>query len=103
MKLLAIMRPNEGVDVRGEVAAHADAELRALWELYRDAVVREMYTPGAPGAVLELEAASAEDAWTALSTLPIYAARIMDAELIELQPFASLQMLFSDSTGASRV
>ena len=96
------MRPNEGVDVRAEVAAHAEAELRALWELYRDGVVREMYTPGGPGAVLLLEVASTEEAWTALSELPLYAARIMDAELIELRPFAALQMLFSDATEGSR-
>jgi hypothetical protein len=39
------MRPSDGLDVRVEVARHADAELRALWQLYRDGVVREMYCP----------------------------------------------------------
>ena len=96
------MRPNEGINVRAEVAAHAEAELEALWGLYRDGVVREMYAPGDPGAVLLLEAASAENARNALSTQPLHAARIMAAELIELQPFAALQVLFSDSNGASR-
>jgi hypothetical protein len=100
MKRLAIMRPVEGVDVCAGVAAHAGAELRALWDLSRRGTVREMYSPGGPAAVLLLEASSAEDAWSSLSNLPLYAARIMDAELIELQPFAALQILFSEESPA---
>lgn len=52
MKLLAIMRPRDGVDVRTGVERYAEAELRALWALYRDGLVREMYSPGGPGALL---------------------------------------------------
>jgi hypothetical protein len=52
------MRPRDRVDVRADVARHADAEVRALWQLYRDGVVREMYSPAGPGAILVLEAES---------------------------------------------
>ena len=48
MKLLAIGRPREGADLRGAIARQAAAEMRALWALYRDGVVREMYSPGRP-------------------------------------------------------
>jgi len=41
---LAILRPVDGVDVRAEVPRSAEAELRALWGLYQDGVVREMYS-----------------------------------------------------------
>ena len=58
MKLLAIMRPAGGADVREAVTARARAELSVLWALYRDGVVREMHSPGGPGSVLILEAAS---------------------------------------------
>ena len=96
MKLLAIMRPHEGVDVRAEIASRADAELRALWDLYGSDFVREMYTPGGPGAVLVLEASSPDQARRSLEELPLLGNRVMDLELIELHPFTALRMLFKD-------
>jgi len=95
VKLLAIMRPRDGVDVRAEVMRHADAELRALWQLYRDGVVREMYSPGGPGALLILEAGSVKEAERALGAMPLLADGIMGLEVIELRPFGALEMLFS--------
>jgi hypothetical protein len=94
MKLLAIMRPRDGIDVRTGVARHAEAELRALWKLYRDGFVREMYSPGGPGALLVIEASSVEAAQRGVSLLPLIANEIMALELIELRPFSALQMLF---------
>jgi hypothetical protein len=67
VKLLAIGRPRSGIDVRSAIAAHAAAELSALWEMYRDGFVRETYSPGGPGVVLVLEADStqaASEEWT---------------------------------------
>jgi hypothetical protein len=95
MKLLAIMRPPDGIDVRTDLARHGEAELRAVWGLYRDGIVREMYSPGGPGALLVIEAGSVEEAQRALSPLPLVANEIMTLELIELRPFSALQMLFS--------
>ncbi len=95
MKLLAIMRPRDGVDVRTGVVRHAEEELRALWRLYRDGLVREMYSPGGPGALLVIEASSVEEAHRVLSTLPLLANEIVALELIQLLPFTPLQMLFS--------
>ena len=88
------MRPHEGVDVRAALGAHARAELGALWRLYREGVVREMYSPGRPGAVLIVEAASSQEAETLLSSLPLIAHGVMNLELLELRPFAALEMLF---------
>jgi hypothetical protein len=100
MKLLAIMRPAEGADVREAVTARARAELDALWTLYRDGVVREMYSPGAPGCVLILEAASMQAARQRLDELPLLRDHVMALELTELHPFVALQMLFADDRGA---
>ena len=47
MRLLAIGRPRDGADVH-QIARYAREEMRALWQLYRDGVVREMYSPGCP-------------------------------------------------------
>ncbi len=99
MKILAILRPRQQDDVRAAVMKHADAELRALWSLYGDGVVREMYSPGGPGAVLVLEADSLREAASRLGELPLIAHDVMVAELIELHPFGALEMLFSDSPG----
>ncbi len=90
------MRPREGIDVQPEVVRHAAAELSALWALYRGGTVREMYTPGGPGAVLVLEADSPEAAQDALSALPLLSNEVMALELIELWPFATMQMLFRE-------
>jgi hypothetical protein len=89
------MRPRDRVDVRAEVARHADAELRALWQLYRDGVVREMYSPAGPGAILVLEAVSAREAERLVAQLPLIEAGVMALEVTELRPFAAIEMLFS--------
>jgi hypothetical protein len=96
MKLLAVGRPRPGLDARTAIAPHAREELRKLWALYRDGVVREMYSPGGPGAVLILEAASPEAARETLSTLPLVANQIIDFDVIELHPFSAMQTLFSE-------
>jgi hypothetical protein len=54
MKLLAIGRLRAGVDVRGDVTRHAREEMRALWQLYGNGVVREMYTPGRPAGIYSI-------------------------------------------------
>jgi len=95
MKVLAILRPPVGADVRAGVASHAVDELHALWQLYRDGTVREMYSPGGPGAILVLEADSLAAARSILGRLPLLADSVMSLEVIELRPFAALQVLFS--------
>jgi hypothetical protein len=92
------MHPRDGIDVRAEVMRHADAELRALWQLYRDGVVREMYSPAGPGAVLVLEAESVKDAERLASHLPLISAGVMALEVTELRPFAAIEMLFKTTT-----
>jgi hypothetical protein len=95
VKALAILRPPEGSDVRSAIAAHAAEELHGLWKLYREGVVREMYSPGGPGAILILETESLASARSALEQLPLLANDVMTLELIELRPFAAFEMLFS--------
>jgi hypothetical protein len=91
------MRPRDGVDVRAEVARHAAAELRALWQLYGDGVVREMYSPAGPGAVLVLEAESLQEAEHHIAQLPLISADVMALEVTELRPFTAIEMLFSSA------
>jgi hypothetical protein len=94
MKALAIMRPARDGDLRGEVMAAVDDELTALWKLYTEGLVREMYSPGGLGAVLILEVDSLQDARDRLSRLPLIERGLMALEVLELAPFRALQMLF---------
>ncbi len=95
MKILAVLRPGDGGDVRAAIAARAQEELGVLWNHYREGLVREMYSPGGPGAVLIVEAGSRDSAQSALGELPLLTDNVMTLELIELHPFAAFEMLFS--------
>ncbi len=99
MKILAILRPPEGTDPRAALAGHVRQEMQALWDLYRAGFVREMYSPGVPGAILVLEAQSIEEAVERLGELPLIAHQIMHLELIEMHPFSALAALFEAGTG----
>jgi hypothetical protein len=92
------MRPRDGVDVRAEVARYAEAELRALWQLYRDGIVREMYSHAGPGAILVLEAESVREGERQVAQLPLISADIMALEVIELRPFGAIEMMFKAAT-----
>jgi len=69
--------------------------MRALWELHCDGLVREMYYPEGPGAVLILESESPQTAATRLADLPLIASETMTVELIPLHPFKPLEILFA--------
>lgn len=97
MKVLAVLRPRDGSDVRTAVAARAGGELHALWQLYREGTVREMYSPASFGAVLVLETTSLASARSTLEKLPLVADEVMRLELIELRPFVAFEMLFHDN------
>lgn len=97
MRVLAVLRAPEGPDVRAAIASHVVEELHALWQLYSEGNVREMYSPSGPGAILILEPESPATARSLLEQLPLLANDPMALELIELRPFAALQMLFAGS------
>jgi hypothetical protein len=94
VKLLAIGRPRDGADGR-EIGRYARAEMAALWQLYRDGVVREMYSPGRPGAVLVLEAAGPQEAGAVVAGLPLAANGLIAFDVIELHPFSAFEVLFA--------
>jgi hypothetical protein len=94
MKLLAIGRPRAGTDA-GQIARRARDEMRALWQLYRDGVVREVYSPGRAGAVLVLETAGRQQAEDTVAGLPLAASGVIDFEVIELLPFGAFEVLFA--------
>ena len=94
MKILVMPKPIAGVS-REEMLRHAPAEIQAVWELYKQGVVREFYTRAneAGRVVLVLESASAEAARDALSVLPFVQLHLIDFDIIPLAPFFGLENL----------
>ena len=97
MKILVIGRLRASGDVAQAIARRADAELHALWTLYRDGIVREMYSPGGPGIVLVLEVTTIGTARLALADFPLVEAGVIAFEVIAPHPFGALGMLFADT------
>src|SRR5579872_398424 len=95
MKILILPKPIEGVS-REEMLRHAPAEIQAVWELYKQGIVREFYTRvNEPGRVVLLfESASVEAARDALATLPFAQLHLIDFDVIPLAPFVGLERMF---------
>jgi hypothetical protein len=94
MKILVLPKPIEGVS-REEMLRHAPAEIQAVWQLYKQGIVREFYTRAneAGRVVLVLESASEEAAREALSVLPFVQLHLIDFDFIPLAPFFGLENL----------
>lgn len=94
MKILVMPKPIAGV-AREELLQHAPAEIQAVWELYKQGIVREFYTRAneAGRVVLVLESASEEAARDALTTLPFAQLHLIDFDVIPLAPFFGLEHL----------
>jgi muconolactone delta-isomerase len=94
MKILVMPKPIEGVS-REEMLRHAPAEIQAVWELYKQGIVREFYTRvnEANRVVLVFESASEEAARDTLATLPFAQMHLIDFDVIPLAPFFGLEHL----------
>jgi muconolactone delta-isomerase len=99
MKILVLPKPIEGVS-REEMLQHADAEIRAVWDLYAQGICRELYTRANEAArvVLVLECATVEAAKDALATLPFARLHLIDFDVIPLAPFVGLTRLFQTAS-----
>ena len=94
MKMLVLPKPIEGVS-REEILRHAPAEIQAVWELYKQGIVREFYSrANEPNrVVLVFESANEEEARAALGTLPFAQLHLIDFDVIPLAPFFGLEHL----------
>jgi hypothetical protein len=95
MKILVLPKPIEGVR-RESLEQYAADEIRAVWDLYAQGIVREFYVRAAePGrVVLVLECASVEAATDALATVPFARLHLIEFDVIPLAPFVGLTRLF---------
>jgi hypothetical protein len=88
MKTLVVCRPRPGV-TSSDIAGHRAAEMAALRQLKAEGTLVEAYSPGGPGAILMFEAdRGAVEA--VVSVLPLVMAKLIDTEIITLQPLPGL-------------
>ena len=88
MKTLVICRPRPGVTVT-DIAGHRAREMAALRQLRAEGTLAEAYSPGGPGAVLIFDAGK-EAIEGVVSALPLVIVKLIDTEIIELQPLPGL-------------
>jgi len=97
MKVLATIRPKEGVDFERDLSPLVPGEVAEAWRLYKEGVVRELYaTADGPGAVLVMECEGAAEARGILGRLPEVSAGLAGAEVVPLAPYAYFEVLFRE-------
>jgi hypothetical protein len=94
MKIIALLTPAAG-KTPADFAPYVLAEEQALWPMYADGRVREMYFQPEPLAVsLVFEAATRADVETALNVLPMVSAGLFDVKTVVLGPWLPMRALF---------
>ncbi len=71
-----------------EFAAHIDAERERVRELYRDRIVRAIWSRAdTPGAVMLLECEDEAAARQAVGSLPLAQRAMLDVQILALDPY----------------
>ena len=71
-----------------QFTAHIDAERERVRELYRDGVVRSIWSrKDAPGAIMLLECADEASARAAVDSLPLSQRGMLDVQILPLSPY----------------
>ena len=96
MKVLAIAKVDPQTTPE-KLRPHLEAEVKHAWKLYKEGTVREMYDrQDRRGVVFVLECRGVDEARKSLDELPYVRERLIDFDLIPLEPFSYFEMLFSD-------
>ena len=94
MKILALEKSVPGV-MAWQIRPHLKDEARRVWELYQAGVIRELYfRADRTNMVLIMECADVESARSALETLPLVHAGLIEFEMIPLVPYPGFARLF---------
>ncbi len=98
MKILVLAQRHGQTSV-DQMRPHFKAEVEAVWDLYKQGVVREFYTRADQGgpAILTVECEDVESAKKALATLPLVEQNMIDLDFVPLAPFNGLQHLWEQA------
>jgi hypothetical protein len=94
VQFLAILRVRSNV-TEEQQAAIRRAEVEAVWELTKSGILRSIRFSDGPGAVLEIEAASRDEAAAHIAALPMVEADLLSVDLLALIPFTGFAALFA--------
>ena len=95
MKIFALEKFRSGVTLE-QAKPMLKKECRAVWELYKQNILREIYyLQGQPGVMLILECDDVEAAKTTLSELPIVKEGYCEFEFFPVVPFKGFESLFA--------
>jgi hypothetical protein len=95
MLIYAIMRlkPNATLDA---VVARGPEEARAVWAQIKGDIFRKVSLRiDAPGAVVEVEAASVDAVRAAFASLPLVRDDLVDVDVIPVGPYNNLEAIFA--------
>jgi muconolactone delta-isomerase len=96
MRILAIERDVDGAAAEGFTPELLAAEARRAWELHQAGIVRELYfRADNPAAVLVLECPDLDEAGSALASLPLVEAGLIQFDVIPLRAYPGFARLFS--------
>ncbi|HEY5257904.1 MAG TPA: muconolactone Delta-isomerase family protein [Candidatus Baltobacteraceae bacterium] len=88
MQFLTISRRRVDRFSDAEFAPHIPAERERVRELYRDGILRSIWTrTDVPGAVMLLEAADESQARAAVDSLPLAQRDMLDVTFVPLSPY----------------
>ncbi|HEY1169465.1 MAG TPA: muconolactone Delta-isomerase family protein [Candidatus Limnocylindrales bacterium] len=99
MRILAIERPVEGVADARFTPEIREVEARRAWDLHQAGVIRELYFHADEAmAVLILECASVAEADSALESLPMVSAGLIEFEVLPLRAYPGFARLFTPTS-----
>jgi muconolactone delta-isomerase len=95
LKFIALEKEVQGVSDSQFTDEILRTEAARAWELHQAGIIRELYFRAhRQEAVLVLECKDADEARSILATLPLVLARLIDFEIIPLQPYPGFARLF---------
>lgn len=98
MKVLALGR-DVGSPDDPRFAELRPAEARRAWELYQADILRELYfRADRSNGVLVFEVPDLAAARTAVDSLPLVAAGLIDFDLVALRPYPGFARLFAEAS-----
>lgn len=96
MKILAIEKENDGIESK-DYKPFLPAEAEAVWSLYKQNVIREIYfDKESSSAVIMLECSSKSEAQKELEKLPLVLNKIIHFDLFELSPYTGYGRLMKN-------
>jgi hypothetical protein len=92
MKLLAIEKETNSVNWNEETETLIN-ESYQVYHLFQEGIIRDIYFTENENAVIVLESASKDEAFSILSTLPLVKAGLIGFDVMELRPYSGFDRI----------